>query len=322
MRTTLSAWFGLLLAASTLSAADDPPKDELSGEAPVAPATEPAAAPAGPSGDEKEIRAAINAFAEAFLKGDARAIAERFAEDGEAIDAEGGTIQGRREIEAHYAARFAERSGDSLRTTVESIKFLAPGVASETGRTEVTPADGGTPVTGRYSAIHIKRDGRWLLASARELPDQELTPHEHLKELEWLVGDWVEETEDAVVLTSVAWADRQNFLLRSFDVRVKGQPALTGTQRIGWDPLAKQIKSWVFDSTGGYGEGLWMRSGDQWVIKATGVRPSGQTTTATQVLTFVHKDTLRWKSIDRTLGSEIAPDIDEIVMVRKPPQPK
>ena len=76
----------------------------------------------------------------------------------------------------------------------------------------------------------------------------------------------------------------QNFLLRSFDVRVKGKPALTGTQRIGWDPLTKQIKSWVFDSTGGYGEGLWMRQGDQWVIKATGVRPSGRTTTATQVL--------------------------------------
>ena len=152
--------------------------------------------------------------------------------------------------------------------------------------------------------------------------DGEVTHQERLKEIEWLVGDWVEETPDAVVTTSVAWADNNNFLLRSFDVRVKGKPALTGTQRIGWDPLTRQIKSWVFDSHGGYGEGLWTRAGNQWVIKATGVRPDGRTATATQVLTFVNKDTLRWKSIDRTLGDEIVQEIDEIVMVRKPPKPQ
>ncbi len=190
-----------------------------------------------------------------------------------------------------------------------------------TGRTQVTPSDGSAPVGGRFAGIIILREGRWLLGSVREIPDKELTAHEHLKELEWLVGDWVEETEDAVVNSSVAWTDNGNFLLRSFDVRVKGKPALTGTQRIGWDPLTKQIKSWVFDANGGYGEGLWMREGDQWIIKATGVRSDGRVATATQVLTYVNKDKLRWKSIDRTLGSEISQDIDEIVMVRKPPQP-
>jgi hypothetical protein len=209
-----------------------------------------------------------------------------------------------------------------MASTVETISFLDPGVARVTGRTQVTSHEGSAPVGGRYAGIYIKRDGRWLLASVREIPDKELAPHEHLKELEWLVGDWVEETEEAVVTTSVAWSDNGNFLLRSFDVRVKGKPALSGTQRIGWDPLTRQLKSWVFDSNGGYGEGLWMRQGDQWVIKAKGVRPDGRVATATQVLTYVNKDSLRWKSIDRTLGSEISQDIDEIVMVRKPPQPK
>ena len=124
------------------------------------------------------------------------------------------------------------------------------------------------------------------------------------------------------VLSSFGWADHKNFLIRSFEVRVTGKPALTGTQRIGWDPLTKQIKSWVFDSQGGYGDGLWMRRGNQWVIKATGVRPDGRTATATQVLTYLNNETLRWKSIDRTLGSEIRDDVDEIIMVRKPPRPR
>jgi uncharacterized protein (TIGR02246 family) len=321
MKTTFLACLSVLLAASSpcLFAADDPPRttDKPAGARPAAASGLP---PVAQTEEEKEIGAANDAFAQAFLKGDARAIAGLFTEDGEAVDVEGETVQGRGAIEEHYAARFADGPGSKIETSTDSIKFLAPGIARESGHTQVTPPDGGTPVSGRYTAIHVKRDGRWLLASVRELPDRAVSHYEHLKELEWLIGDWVEESDEAVVLTSVAWADEKNFLLRSFDVRVNGKPALTGTQRIGWDPLTKQIESWVFDSRGGYGEGLWMRSGDQWAIKATGVRPDGRVATATQVLTYINKDTLRWKSIDRTLGSEIEHDIDEIVMVRKPPQ--
>jgi uncharacterized protein (TIGR02246 family) len=264
----------------------------------------------------------IDAFTKAFQKGDATSIAALFAEDGEAIDAEGGAIQGRQSLEEHYAARFASGSGEKIATTVESIKFLAPGVARAAGVTSVTPPDGGSPLVGRFVSTHIKRDGVWLAASVRELPDTDLSHYERLQELEWLIGDWVEESADAVVRTSIAWTDDKNFLLRTFDVRVQGKPALTGTQRIGWDPLTKQIKSWVFDSQGGYGDGLWMRRGRQWVIKAYGVRRDGRTATATQVLTYVDKNRLRWKSLDRTLGSDIRDDIDEIVMVRQPPSPK
>ena len=319
MKKLVSGLAGVILAAGALCGVGDsqePRRGEVGAGAGVA------LQPSGRGDDERAIREAIDSFAGSFEKGDARAIAGLFTEDGEAVDAEGGTIQGRSALEEHYAARFEASPGDKMASTVETIASLAPGVARVTGRTQVTPQDGSAPVEGRYAGIYIKRDGRWLLASVREIPDKELTPHEHLKELEWLVGDWVEETEEAVVTTSVVWSDNGSFLLRSFDVRVKGKPALTGTQRIGWDPLTRQFKSWVFDSNGGYGEGLWMRQGDQWVIKARGVRPDGRVATATQVLTYVNKDSLRWKSIDRTLGSEISQDIDEIVMVRKPPQPK
>jgi uncharacterized protein (TIGR02246 family) len=272
--------------------------------------------------DEKEIRAATAAFVQAFAKGDAKGLAALFVEDGEAVDGEGSSIQGRAAIEEHYAARFGESSGHKLESTIESIRFLAPGIANEIGRTQVVPAGGGAPDTGRYTAIRLRRDGKWLIASLREVPDEELTHHQHLKELEWLVGDWVEESEGAVVTTSIAWTPDKNFLIRSFDVRVQGKPELSGSQRIGWDPLTKQIKSWVFDSDGGYGEGLWMRHGDQWIVKATSVLPGGHISTATQVLTYVNKDRMRWKSIDRTHGMEVANDIAEIVMVRKAPAPK
>ena len=35
----------------------------------------------------------------------------------------------------------------------------------------------------------------------------------------------------------------------------RANPVMTISERIGWDPLSRQIKSWVFDSRGGYGDG-------------------------------------------------------------------
>ena len=65
IRTKLLAWLGVLLAASSLrvSAADDPPKDK---DQPAE--SRPAAVPAARPDDEKQIRVAIDAFAQAFLK--------------------------------------------------------------------------------------------------------------------------------------------------------------------------------------------------------------------------------------------------------------
>jgi uncharacterized protein (TIGR02246 family) len=318
MKMQLAVAVGLVLAIGLLVAEASAP--------PANPPNKPAAAPppsrdergAAPA-DDQAIRATITAFEEAFPKHDARAIAALFAEEGEAIDADGRTIQGRPALEQHYTARFKAGVPAKIVTTIDSVRLLAPGVARVTGRTRITLEGTEAPATGRFTAIEVKRDGRWLLASVRELADLERTHHDHLTELGWLVGDWVEETAEAVVLNSVAWTEDGNFLIRSFDVRVKGQPVLKGVQRIGWDPLTRQIKSWVFDSHGGHGEGLWSRHGDQWAIKSTGVRPDGKVVTATQVLTYISKDTLRWKSLDQTVGTGIEHDVSEIVMVRKPP---
>ena len=55
-----------------------------------------------------------------------------------------------------------------------------------------------------------------------------------------------------------------------------GRPAMTGSQRIGWDPLAKKIHSWVFDSEGGLAEGVWTRDGNRWIVKLSGVTRDGK----------------------------------------------
>ena len=97
---------------------------------------------------------------------------------------------------------------------------------------------------------------------------------------------------------------------------------MTVNQRIGWDPLTKQIKSWVFDSEGGYGDGLWTRNGNQWVIKSTGVMTDGRIASATQTLTPVGTNSARWTSTQRTIGDQSIAEPAEYVLVRRPPRPK
>ena len=47
----------------------------------------------------------------------------------------------------------------------------------------------------------------------------------------------------------------------------------------------------------------------------------GRPTSATHIHAVLNKDSVKTSSIDRFIGGQIAPDILDIVMVRKPPQP-
>ena len=133
------------------------------------------------------------------------------------------------------------------------------------------------------------------------------------------MGDWVNESQDAVVFTTCAWAMNGNFLDREFTTKTEGRPVLTGTQKIGWDPLKRQFKMWIFDSEGGHGEGYFAPTGNQWVIKVEGVHQDGQPASATDIITRLGKDRMGWQSTARTLGGSAVPGIDEFVVVRKSP---
>ncbi len=307
MRVTPAVFGMLLIGTAPAPVAGDEPK---------------AAAPAGRADDEKAIRAADEAFVRAYNAGDPRAVAGLFTEDAEAVPEEGEAVRGREAIAGLFASIFEAGPRRKIEVAVDSLRFLADDVALETGRTTLSAANGQAPQVDRFTVLYVKRGGRWLQARVQEHPEAQDSPHDRLKELEWMVGEWVDEGRDGVVFTTCRWSDDANYLLREFTIRVGGRPATSGTQRIGWDPQAGQIRSWVFGADGDFGEGLWSRDGNRWVIKATFVLRDGRRASATQVVTFVTKDMARWKQVDRTVGGESAPDVGEVVVVRRPPRPQ
>ena len=313
MRTQI-LWTSLILGGGGLALGQE-------GTPAASPAGQPVTADAKPSAEEQVIRAADEAFVQDYNKGETKALVARFTEDAEVVEADGARYRGRPLIEQRLAETFAASPGVKLPIQAESIQFLSPEVVKEEGLTTVSPAKGAAE-TRRHTALLVKRDGRWLISSIREESESLVAPHQRLKELEWMLGEWVDEGSDSHVRVTCRWSEDGNFLVRTFAVKVQGKPALTVYQRIGWDPLARQFHSWEFDSEGGYGEGRWSRDGNRWVIKHTGVRPEGVTASATNIMAQERPDMVRWTSIDRVVGEESVPQDERFVMVRVPPPPQ
>ena len=82
--------------------------------------------------------------------------------------------------------------------TEDARRFLSPTTAIEVGRTIITPAgDAGVPETTRFTVVYVKVDGQWLQSAVRDEVSHDLTPHDRLKEPEWMVGQWINESQDA-----------------------------------------------------------------------------------------------------------------------------
>jgi hypothetical protein len=160
-------------------------------------------------------------------------------------------------------------------------------------------------------------------AVAKDTPASEGPETSPLEELGWLVGRWVDDGGDIDIVTTCAWTKNRKFLTRSFVVTrdEDGEVDLEGTQVIGWDASEKRIRSWTFDSEGGFGQGVWVRDGNRWLAKKSFVLPTGEKATAVNVLTYVDDDTLRWQSVSREVAGQLLPNIPEVTVVRQPETP-
>jgi hypothetical protein len=191
-------------------------------------------------------------------------------------------------------------------------------VAIEDGITETIPPDGGPPSRSRYTIVHVKKEGKWHLSSVRDAPYSPPTNHEHLRGLEWLIGNWADDSKDKAETARLAfsWAENQNFIVSSYATTFKNISLSSGTQWIGWDGAAKHIRSWTFDANGGFGEGTFTIDGDKVIVKSTMVGREGKKATSTNIVTRIDADTFTWESKDRMVDGKSLPDVSPIKLKR------
>jgi uncharacterized protein (TIGR02246 family) len=273
--------------------------------------------------DEAEIRANAAKYVELYNRRDSKGMADMWSPDAVYTDASTGeTVTGREAIAKQLDYVFAGSEDAKLKVDVETIDFVSPNVAIEKGMAEVSYSKSPTEKT-EYTAVSVKRDGKWLLDRVTDvdLDEKKVEPppsnYEHLKEIEWMIGTWVDKDELSTIETECEWTKNRNFMTRSFAMNEGDEVTKSGMQIVGWDPVDKQIRSWVFDSDGDYSEGKWTRKGDKWIVHSVGVLQDGGKTSANHIFTRVDDNSFTWQSIDREADGEMLPNIDEVLIVRK-----
>jgi uncharacterized protein (TIGR02246 family) len=265
---------------------------------------------------EQAIRASAAQFVAAFNKHDAKAVAALWAPDGDYLDETGTLSAGREAIEKYYADYFATEHGATIALQVDAIRVLGPDTAVEDGSSAVTATPHAAPTLGRYTVVHVKRDGAWLMASVRELKTESVAAADPLEDLAWMVGKWHAEHLGSEMEIDVRWLANKAFVEATYSQRVGETTTPTATQIIGMNPGTGRIMSWMFSGDRGVATGDWTSTDAGWTIDYQGVRGDGAPTTAVNTL-FRQNDALVWKSTDRVVAGVAVPDTEEVVLKRK-----
>jgi len=267
--------------------------------------------------DEGAIRKAVAAYVEAFNQHDAGALANYWSPDAVYINrTTREQVVGQKAIEQQFVALFEQQQGLKIDVSTESIQFISPNVAVEHGVAHLLVPES-EPETVNYTTVYVKRDGKWLLDRVTDDTTQ-VTPsaYEQLKDLQWMIGNWVDEDENARIETQCSWTRNNSFMTRSFTVSIEDRIDIAGMQIIGWDPATKVVRSWTFDSDGGFAGGTWTRKGNRWFVHKTGILADGRKGSAVNIINRVDDDTFTLQSVSRSVDGEILPNIDEVRVVR------
>ncbi len=269
------------------------------------------------SPEKATMQANDRAYEAAYAKSDVKALGDFFAEDADYTTSEGRSFTGREAITAAIKSGLVANRGSTIAITTDSVRTLAPDTIVQKGSTTVTSKNGESS-SELFTAIQVKKDGKWKISQLIESPMPNATPADHLAELSWLVGEWEDsdKTDDMTVRSQYSWARGGNFLARSITVRRAGVVTLEGWQIIGWDPVEARLRSWTFDGEGGFSGGYFTRDGNRWLLRETGVAPDGSRTSSDNTFTKISNDRLTWESNNRTLDGDPQPSIGKIEINR------
>ena len=270
--------------------------------------------------DEQSLRTTAAAYRAALAKGNRKELSDFWTADGDYLDDQGASHPATALVAAAEQAASQEPQPEA-KVTASRIRFVAPDVAIEDGTSETASPDGNptSRVSGHYHATWVRQEGRWRLANLCERPDSPPADTD-LSQLQWMIGTWTAEQDGVNLEIRAQWNATGTFLLRDMKAIRDGTVVLRGSQRFGWDPAAKKIKSWSFDSDGGFGEALWTKDGSDWLGQATGTLADGRSTSATTILAYDGKDSFTRKTVASRIQGASGPD--QVVRFTRQPDPQ
>jgi uncharacterized protein (TIGR02246 family) len=252
-----------------------------------------------------EIRDMLTGYLRAFNRHDAVAAAACWAPAAENVNLDTGEVtKGREAVQAVFTALFDVDPAATIDIDVASIRPLHEDVAVIDGVSRVA-YDDGEVIASRFSAVAVRHDDAWQLASVREAGATKAaaTP-KPLDDLAWLVGSWENVGPGVIAGSRCDWWAGRTYLVRRHsttpDTGAAQPPKPTDTaipallptvgssphdvsEIIAWDPDRQEIRSWIFGTDGRFAEATWHRDGDHaWKIEVEGRGlDTGRTATCT-----------------------------------------
>ncbi len=278
------------------------------------------------SSPEAAVLRAIDAFASAFNSHRAEKSAAVWTNDGVyTLHHSEKPVVGHDKIQSVYAELFKRRPHVSMSVAVQSMRMTSPErteveatiTVVDLGKAKNNVAD--EPQLLKFSAVFKLVNERWLLDSGVETEiESSPTITGNLASLDWLVGEWLDEGGDKHIKVHnvFRWNSKQTFMIRSFRVEEREQVVRQGTQIIGWDPVHKKIRSWIYGSEGGFAEGFWAVGNGGWQATLNGTLPDGGQAQVTQVLKRTGRNAMTSQLIGIEIDGEQQPTQPVVTMKR------
>ena len=271
------------------------------------------------SRDKQNINDRLQSFTQEFNKGTVEPLMQFWSEDVQFVNpVTGEDIIGKKDVLEVTKKRLQQLKGKTVSFKVRDITFPKTNAAIVDG--VVLIRKNGRVINQLARQVElIKNKGQWFIDSISEI-EIGLTPaisNIHLKSLAWLAGKWKDMDEDVSILYSTKWDKFHNFIVQEFSMKVYGLESLEGRQIIGWDPIENKIRSWIFDSDGGYGTGLWTNQKDSWKAVIEYVLSDGKKASSVNIYKKIDDKSYSYSSIDRIVDGKKIPDIDPHTIVRE-----
>jgi uncharacterized protein (TIGR02246 family) len=267
--------------------------------------------------DKQAIDKLIKASIQAFNNRDAAAIAANWTAEGEYLRNDGEPIRGQAEIQKGYAEFFKTLKGKpTVDVQTDNLRFPSADTALSEVTLRLKNEQGEVIGSNWRNTLLVREGGQWKVAMVQEW-DRDTAMDDSLKDLEWLIGTWRMDTKDRNVTTTYEWDENKAFIRGKYSVKEGPKVTESGMQLFGKDNAEGGIRSWVFQSDGGFGGGIWTREGKKWTVDFEGVTQEGKMLSATVIYIRVDADTFTWQSVQQTVDGQPIADTQPIKVTKQ-----
>lgn len=138
-----------------------------------------------------------------------------------------------------------------------------------------------------------------------------------LNRLAWLVGEWTDQRDGHTMNYECRMARNNSWITIKWEDASDSISGQDGLIIIGWDDAEQLLKTWTFDTDGGFAEGYLEGEGNRWLLVNTHVLPGGDLGASVTIYKKIDDNSISWQRVSQEIGGVLLPDEEENILIRR-----